>query len=743
MTALINKINPLTGDVLIIVSDASLSSTRTDLKSDINLFLSAGASVSIALTYKPDSASTSSINELIDFGIRSGCLFLGKGDVFLAKTTIVYSTEELLSDGIEVQFSTDHIAYLIEEPDWIADGAVLEQIITHSETYARRSPIFLGTSNDDLKIIRSYAPDHRCALWNFLNSDKQTTVRQRKPSTEEFWLGSTFDDNNRQLGIDLKKISNVIASNHEARLVLRTALPSRLENPRGGKETVLGFPFVPSSEDEFIASLDSYIMPVSALDSNHWKSEISACLRAGVSLFLPEQLRPIIEDRAYYFKGEITRKLLSDILDNSQPKKRERLGGDIGVISGRNNFGETCGFLGLAKGEEKLDGKLYSTDPSNGGIDPASEVSKIGSGVRDRAVKKVCFVTSNGAGMGHLTRLLAVARRLDPDVAASFISLSQACGVVAEYGYDFEYLPSKGDLKVDGPEWNKYFNRKFLEALDRFSPDVVVFDGTWPYQGISKAVQTYPAEFVWMRRGMWRKEISSTSMVRNPNFSAVIAPGDVAEAYDKGPTQRAIDAYKVDPIIVMDESEVLDRNEARKALALDKDANVMLITLGAGNINKIDDDVAEIIKEVRDLKEPWEILITSPLISNNISQDIDVRSISIYPLAKYAKAFDFVVSATGYNSYHEWLAYKIPTLWIPNLRTITDDQISRAMFAHDNGLGFAVAPDSSMGIGEAVQRLADRTTRSSIVDIMHKYSFDNGAYKAAEHISKMAKDVKR
>ncbi|WAP52886.1 hypothetical protein OL239_07015 [Arthrobacter sp. ATA002] len=341
--------------------------------------------------------------------------------------------------------------------------------------------------------------------------------------------------------------------------------------------------------------------------------------------------------------------------------------------------------------------------------------------------------------MGHLTRLLAVARRLDDDIEATFVSMSQACGVVAQYGYGFEYIPSKGDLLVDGTQWNQYFSKRFMESLERLSPDVVVFDGTWPYQGIARAVTNYDAKFVWMRRGMWRSETASTSLVRNTGFDSVIEPGDVASPYDQGATSRAADAYKVDPIIVLDSDEILERSQARGLLDIDPDENVMLITLGAGNINKIDDDVEEVIMAVKGLPETWRIFMTSPLIADNRGVSDGVENISMYPLAQVARAFDFVVSATGYNSFHEWIAYSVPALWIANANTITDDQIGRARYAHDVGLGLAAGPGGSVSISEAIEQLGENSNRARFQEALNRVSFANGARSAARHISELAK----
>ena len=45
---------------------------------------------------------------------------------------------------------------------------------------------------------------------------------------------------------------------------------------------------------------------------------------------------------------------------------------------------------------------------------------------------RVMFVSSNGTGLGHLTRSMAVARRLDSNVESLFVTLSRAAPVVRE-----------------------------------------------------------------------------------------------------------------------------------------------------------------------------------------------------------------------------------------------------------------------------------------------------------------------
>jgi predicted glycosyltransferase len=46
---------------------------------------------------------------------------------------------------------------------------------------------------------------------------------------------------------------------------------------------------------------------------------------------------------------------------------------------------------------------------------------------------RVMFVSSNGTGLGHLTRSMAIARRLDREIEPLFVTLSRAAPEAVSY----------------------------------------------------------------------------------------------------------------------------------------------------------------------------------------------------------------------------------------------------------------------------------------------------------------------
>lgn len=726
MIQLASRTAPTTFDVILVVAFDCEESLGIDIRADLGNFVSLGLRVALVSLSQGSSQNRYRNGPLVKAAFDLDVPILGPKDVSKAQLAIVYNPDLLLERQLRGRFLAQHL-WLITEAETVIP-TLDDDAIASAREFSVNEPVRMAV-NESVRQLISLQSNTEAGLWNFhagLECPPMTV------GIDDSWTGCMYfgipagpftPEVLRELRLTASQASSV-----GARLCAMTDVPKKLQTGKGEEDHLVGFPFVPKHHDEFLKTLFMYVLPKSMLAGPQWRDDVYKCMSMGIPVGLPRVLEPYFGNAATYFDEEI-----AELLPFFEKPNRLHQAVDAGRTLSRSRLyiesGDTLAAFGVS---------ATRRGRPSGEIAPGGDSEQLLSSTLEARAPRVCFVTSNGAGMGHLTRLLAVARRLDPGIDVSFVSMSQACGVVADYGYGFEYVPSKGDMLVDGPSWNQYFNKRFMESLNRLDPDVVVFDGTWPYQGVAQAVASYDAKFVWMRRGMWRAETVDTSLVRNTGFDTVIEPGDLAASYDAGPTKRAKDARMVAPIIVLDPTEILDRRQAREALGIGAGEKAMLLTLGAGNINKIDDDVKDVLSAVRSLPEEWRIFMTSPLIAESRDVSEGVENISIYPLANYAKAFDFVVSATGYNSFHEWIAYEVPTLWIANANTITDDQVGRARFAHDAGLGFAAGPGGSISIADAVQLLGQTGVRAKVRAAMQDIAFQNGAGEAARHISQMA-----
>lgn len=328
-----------------------------------------------------------------------------------------------------------------------------------------------------------------------------------------------------------------------------------------------------------------------------------------------------------------------------------------------------------------------------------------------RAKYRVAFVTSNGAGMGHLSRLLAVASRMNPEqVDCMFVSLSSAVPVVERYGFPYAYIASRGDMGMDPRTWNNYAENRFRQEFQRIEPDMIVFDGTWPYRGFMKAAQSSGAMLVWSLRGMWRADVEPGSLVLASQFDSVVLPSDVASSVDLGPT-AGVAGFVSEPITLVGPEAMIARNEARSLLGISEEDVAVLLTLGAGALNDISDLTEALVERILELDPGCRVFVTRNPIATSSEVSEKVTVVERYPLADVLTAFDWVASAAGYNSVHEIVQAEIPALWLPNTSTQTDDQVSRAKFLHDLGAGICLIDPDLTSLREGVSRLMDQAQR--------------------------------
>jgi hypothetical protein len=418
---------------------------------------------------------------------------------------------------------------------------------------------------------------------------------------------------------------------------------------------------------------------------------IMEALASGAVVVLPEHFRQTFGDAAVYTDPDGVAAVVRSLVTNPAGYAKQSQRG-IDFINHTYGYG-----VHVARVAELVGPARSPTRP-------------ISSRRRDRQRARVMFVSSNGAGMGHLTRLLAMASRSSKHVEPLFFSLSQAVSVVSTYGYPWEYCPSRGDLDLSTREWNPLFSQRLHEVMCTYQPAAVVFDGTWPYRGLRQARSDFPdVAFVWSRRGMWREGTDGSHLVHSMMFDLVVEPGEVAGEFDHGPTAERDDAIRVDPITLIGQDQLLDRGAARAELGMDTHDNTLLVSLGAGNIN----DTASTIRVIVDAagRHGWQAYIVKAPISRDHLPDMNVRPLSIYPLARYLRAFDAGVTAAGYNSYHEMIMAALPSIFVPNLETMTDDQHGRARYAESVGLGLCLSDVTIESANSAFERLADSHIR--------------------------------
>jgi len=352
---------------------------------------------------------------------------------------------------------------------------------------------------------------------------------------------------------------------------------------------------------------------------------------------------------------------------------------------------------------------------------------------------KILFATSNGTGLGHLNRAMSIARRLPEEIEPVLFTLSQALPAVVGAGFRVEYFPSyRRPGSGSDWQWNLRLRDRLEKLLEDERPDLVVFDGVHPYRALTHVLSAPGApRSVWCRRPMWRPQSPAAALKRSGAFDSILEPGELASAADKGPTvERRGEALTVGPIVYLDPDELLPRERAARELGLDPDRPAALVNLGQGGA--VDDAVARVLERLG--TEPGlQVAALQSSIGKGLRVPDDVVLLdATFPMSRYFNAFDLAVAASGYNAFHELIAFGVPTLFVPMPRN-TDDQAARARWAADHDVARAVAGPADAALVAELEPLLDAGERQRLREGCAKVWKNNGAVEAAKTVTALAR----
>ena len=352
------------------------------------------------------------------------------------------------------------------------------------------------------------------------------------------------------------------------------------------------------------------------------------------------------------------------------------------------------------------------------------------------ARRRILFTTSNGTGLGHLTRSMAIARRLGAEIEPLFLTLSAAAPVVREMGYPVEYVPSYATPGSGNDyRWSRRLRARLRAVIAEADPAVIVFDGTHPYEALLGALGSEGVA-VWCRRPLWRAGSSRVPLGRAGAFDAVLEPGELAESEDRGPTVAHRDgAHRVGPIVLLERAELLDRAAAEAELGLEPGRTNVLVALGQGE--EVRGATARTLEHLAGRAGVQVAALSSTLASVDAVPDGVVQLRATYPMSRYFAAFDAAVAAAGYNAFHELVALGVPSLFVP-MRRDTDDQAARARWAERAGVGLGSEGPADPALEAQLDRLLDPGERAALAARLADLPRPRGAAEAAAWLTNLA-----
>jgi UDP:flavonoid glycosyltransferase YjiC (YdhE family) len=326
---------------------------------------------------------------------------------------------------------------------------------------------------------------------------------------------------------------------------------------------------------------------------------------------------------------------------------------------------------------------------------------------------RILLYAVNGLGLGHVTRLMSIARQLRaqrPAAQILFLTSTDAAEVLSREDFAAVKVPSKSARsrqRLATPRFAELVQSVTWSAVSAFHPHLMVVD-TFPAGALQELVPLLTWEmaraFVFREQRLERAE---HPLVQNSLalYHRVIVPHHAGEA--EIPVPDGPDVRWVGPVFIRDRSEALSREEARERLGLPPDGPILYVAFGGGG----DPDSTRYLEVVAGVLKEMGVMgafAPGPLSHHRgLPEGLKaMKRIEYYPMAECLSAFDGAVSAAGYNSVMELLHHGVPSLLIPLERQV-DDQAARCQWAFETGAALTVSEPTRANLKAQIGKLLD------------------------------------
>ena len=344
----------------------------------------------------------------------------------------------------------------------------------------------------------------------------------------------------------------------------------------------------------------------------------------------------------------------------------------------------------------------------------------------------------NGAGLGHITRVLAIARqvrRLAPESEILVLSSSEHSGILWREGIASVKVPSfqswEADHRLPVPELT---NALTAQTVAIFRPHVVVVEahsaGTFselisPVLNISKRIFVF---------GMFPQFYGVPEYKLGLQcYQRILMPYKEEEKDEIG-VSVGDRADWVGDILVRSPDEILPREAARRRIGLGMDDLVFYVSLGGGGHPQNDEALKWVLEVLSDYPSIRVACAMQPLSKRHdlLFQREQVISVSHYPMVEYFAAFDAAIASAG-GHVAEFIHTGTPVILIPFDHPAVDQELHVKRFV-TKGLGLKVKLFDIGALAAAIEELLDSGRRAEMAGRMRAWAGPNGAEVAARAI---------
>lgn len=343
-------------------------------------------------------------------------------------------------------------------------------------------------------------------------------------------------------------------------------------------------------------------------------------------------------------------------------------------------------------------------------------------------IKRIVCYAVNGAGLGHVTRLSAVARWLKryvtllqgrpPEVL--FLTSTEAPAVIAEAGFLCFKIPSKTQIRESGANPLSYrrLAKQFVwQVLGTFAPDLLVVD-TFPSGNFDELLQILDAPF---RKGFIFRHVKS-EYANRPVFRSALRLYDTVIVPHQRTASEGLQVPAGLPlqfsgeVVGLDHGEARTRASVRAELGLAERERLIYISAGGGGDPHCESALHRLVDQLAGEPDLHLLVGAGPLYRGRRLSRPGLTWFTGARAATYFGACDAAISAGGYNTFHELIYFRVPTLFY-HQEKVADDQARRIAAAAACGACETIdGLDDGEAIRGALRRLLAPERRSAIAE---------------------------
>lgn len=370
----------------------------------------------------------------------------------------------------------------------------------------------------------------------------------------------------------------------------------------------------------------------------------------------------------------------------------------------------------------------------------AGPIARIGRAARPATppaatgARPVLCVAMQDDGLGSLTRLMALARRI-VDRPVGMVSLMPVPGIVAGMGHRVDCIPSARAAGADPALWDRWFAAELARLLDRDDPALVVVDGAHLSPALVAVVASRrDCRLVWMRApgqraAPWPEAARWCDLL--------IAPGDLPG--DGGPGDAPTPLLQADPPRLFDPPDLLSRADAAAALGLDPGRPAVLVqpeTGDDGDVVAMLDRAMALLAQVPGLQVA---VLEPPGSAVPLTLWPQATVLRGYPVVPCLRAFDLCIAEAGHATFHALMALGPPAILLTQGGPAAVDRRARARLAHARGAAVALDRAALDDLAHLVPRLLRPEAQAGLTERARALARANGAGPAATALSALAR----